>query len=107
MFSLRPPQKKAINKIVTGFVVGAEKQERLAGNGFQNAARYQLFLGTHIMIQGLDSHNATRLPTPGIVTNSDRRLGVYTYSQGFGIRIGLCIHSPDIFKDHLGFCCFF
>ena len=107
MSSLRPPQQKAINKIVTGFVVGAEKQERLAGDGFQNAAKYQLFLSTHIVIQRLDSHNSTRLPTPGIVANSDRRLGVYAYSQGFSIRIGLCIQFPDIFKDRVGFCCFF
>jgi hypothetical protein len=31
VFSLRPPKKKAINKIVTGFVVDAEKQGRLTG----------------------------------------------------------------------------
>jgi hypothetical protein len=31
VFSLRPPKKKAIKKIVTGFVVDAEKQGRLTG----------------------------------------------------------------------------
>ena len=28
-------------------------------------------------------------------------------SEGFSIRIGLCIQLPDIFKDRVGFCCFF
>ena len=64
-------------------------------------------LSTHIVIQRLDSHNSTRLPTPGIVANHYRRLGVYAYSQGFNIRIGLRLQLPDIFKDRVGFCYFF
>ena len=40
LLSLLPPQKKTVNHKVAGFVVGAEKQERSAGDWFQNAARH-------------------------------------------------------------------
>ena len=42
MFSLRPPKKKAINKIVTGFVVDAEKQENLPVEFLANFMNYLL-----------------------------------------------------------------
>lgn len=105
--SFLPPPHNAVNYKVAGFVVGAEKQERPAGNRLQDAARNQLHLGIQIMIQCLDSHGPTRTPTPGVFTDMDGRLGVYADSQGFRIRIGQRVYPLDIFKDGVGFGGFF
>ena len=105
--SFLPPQNNAVNYKVAGFVVGAEKQERPAGNRLQDAARHQFFLGTHIMIQCFDRHNPSRTSTSGVFADMYGRFGVYAYSHGFSIRICQRVYLPDIFKDGVGFCGFF
>jgi hypothetical protein len=37
----------------------------------------------------------------------NRRLGVYADSQSVLICIGQCVHASDVFKDGIGFACFF
>jgi|GEM_PF-6358786 len=44
---------------------------------------------------------------PRLLTNIDRCLCVSTDSDGRWISIRLSIHLPDVFKDGVGFCCFF
>jgi hypothetical protein len=59
------------------------------------------------MIQGLDRLDSTRTPTSGVIANVNRRLGVYADSQAVLICIGQCVHASDVFKDGIGFACFF
>ena len=59
------------------------------------------------MIQCFDSYSTTRTPTSGVFANRYDRLCVYADSQGFRVRICQRVHLPDIFKDCVGFCCFF
>jgi hypothetical protein len=59
------------------------------------------------MIQGLYRLDSTRTSTSGVLANMNRRLGVYADSQGVFICIGQCVYVPDVFKDGIGFVCFF
>ena len=59
------------------------------------------------MIQGFDRLDSTRTPASGVIADVNRRLGVYADSQGVLIRIGQCVHESDVFKDVIGFGCFF
>jgi hypothetical protein len=88
-------------------ISGAEKQKRPAANWFQDAAWNQFFLGTHIMIQRFNGCYSTRTPTPRVFTDIDSCLCVYADSHGFRISIRQRIQLPDVFKDCVGFRCFF
>ena len=59
------------------------------------------------MVQGLDRLDSTRTPTPGVLADVNRRLGVYADSQGVLICIGQCVHTSDVFKDGICFVGFF
>ncbi len=107
LFSLTPPQEKSVNQEVAGFVAAGKKEKRFTSHRFQNAARYQLYLGTHIMVPCLDRFETTRAPASGVFADMHGRFCIDTESQSFRVRIYQSVYLPDVFEDRVGVLRFF